>query len=291
MLRWTRSKCEGDQSLNRDFFVLFFCYWWILFTFAVPFYFLSSLYLSAGFLYQVHNTFLEMLRECLVEGVISPISAVTFPILQDTRDEPPLSAAQFQVCNYLWAMELEVREMQGRGRRLQEIASLGIESWVMVQACNCMLICMSSLCCCKELQLFFCTFPKIRCYWSLQLVQNVGKDFVGVRAVVYLPQLKPDCSLTVKRALYLVSRVSLQFFPKPPCCLNLAKLFFLELGLFVKWSIIHCLEPGCNSWNPIVYKLLLQKAQFTCDELFWSNIFFPVYFFWQIFCFPHSLSL
>lgn len=66
-----------------------------------------------------------MLRECLVEGVISPISAVTFSILQDSRGEPPLSAAQFQVCNHLWATELEVKEMQGRGSRLQEMQAWG----------------------------------------------------------------------------------------------------------------------------------------------------------------------
>lgn len=153
----------------------FFCYCWILFTSSVSFFYLYSLYFRVGFLYEVQNKFLGMLRDCLVEGGISPISAVTFPIPQDSRGEPSLSAAPFQIHNHLWATELEVKEMQGRRSRLQEMRKLSNAPG--------MLICMSSLCCCKEVQLFFCTFPKIQHYWSLQLVQSVGKGSVGFRSV------------------------------------------------------------------------------------------------------------
>lgn len=146
-------------------------------------------------------------------------------------------SSQFQVRNHLWATEVEVKEMQGRGD-----AGPGTESRVMPQACSCMLICMSSMCCCKEVQFSSAHFLKNSvidlCSWH----KAWGKVLWVSGLCVYLPHLKPDCCLAVKWALYLVSRVSLQLFPILPCCLNLAKLFSLSLvclssgASYIAWS-------------------------------------------------------
>lgn len=153
-----------------------------------------------------------------------------------------------------------------------------------------MLICLSALHCCKEVQLGFCTLPKIQRGLRRTRFKVWGKVFVGS---------KPVC-LSALPSTWWLSYSKISPVSTEPCVTSAlpdhsllsysSKFVFLELGLFVKWSILHCLEPGWNSWNPIVCMLLLQKAQFTWDELFRSNIFFPVYFSWQIFCFPRALS-
>lgn len=86
------SKCEADfQALHRDLiFVLFL---------LDPIYFCSTSYylfplsFPADFLFVVPEKELGRLRECLVEGVISPTPAVAYGIFQESRGEPPFPAA------------------------------------------------------------------------------------------------------------------------------------------------------------------------------------------------------